>query len=337
MSVGSTFALHLGFPVNRTPISKLVVSLPFLEEQFSTLRSKFPQIDIISCDMAQMRQHIGGAQATFSWRLPADAVSAADELVWMQGGGAGVESLLTPEFVARDILLTNASGVSAPNMAEHAVAMVLAFARGIPRHVINGTRHKWRDETLGSADFEIAGQTAFVVGTGAIGSEIARRLKGLDVHVVGVRRNPDAETSPHYESVIGTNDLAKSLNRADHVISSLPMTSETRGMFDRELLSKFKPGSYFYNLGRGGIVEQTALIEMLESGHLAGAGLDVVDPEPLPEDHPLWDAPNILITSHQSGGSNRTIDRLFELALDNLERYTTGRDLRNVVDQSLGY
>lgn len=323
--------------MDRAPISKIVVSLPFHDDQFAVLTSRFPDIDIVQCELADMHQHIGGAQAAFSWRLPAEAVTAADDLVWMQGGGAGVESLLTREFVAKNILLTNASGVSAPNMAEHAIAMMLAFARGIPRHVINGSRHRWRDETLGSADFEVAGQTAFVVGTGAIGSEIARRLKGLEVQVVGVRRNPDAEKSPHYDSMLGTSDLPNALADADHVISSLPMTPDTRQMFDRELISRFKPGSYFYNLGRGGTVDQTALIKALESGHLAGAGLDVVDPEPLPEEHPLWDAPNVLITSHQSGGSNQTIERLFELSLDNLERYTSGRDLRNLVDQTAGY
>jgi phosphoglycerate dehydrogenase-like enzyme len=323
--------------VERTPITKLVVSLPFRDDQFADLRSRFPDIDIVQCELNDIRDHIQGAQATFSWRLPADAVPNADKLVWMQGGGAGVESLLTTEFVARNILLTNASGVSAPNMAEHAIAMVLAFARGIPRHVIAGTRHKWRDETLGSDDFELGGQTAFVVGTGAIGSEIARRLKGLDVAVIGVRRNPERERSDWYDTVIGVNALPDQLGEADHVISSLPLTPDTRHLFDAKLFSSFKTGSYFYNLGRGGTVVQDDLIAAIQNGHLSGAGLDVVDPEPLPEDHPLWDVPGVLITSHQSGGSNRTIDRLFALAMDNLERYTAGKELRNVVDQTAGY
>jgi phosphoglycerate dehydrogenase-like enzyme len=323
--------------MSRPEIRKLVVSLPFRDEQFAELRSRFPDIEIVQCELGEVHKHIKGAQATFSWRLSAEALAAADELAWMQGGGAGVESLLYDDFVARDILLTNASGVSAPNMAEHAVAMILAFARGIPRHVIANQRHAWRDETLGSNDFEVGGQTAFVVGTGSIGTETARRLKGLDVKVIGVRRRPELEFAPFYDSVIGFEAFPDAVGEADHVVSSLPLTPDTRGLFDAALFAKFKPGSYFYNLGRGKTVDQPALIDALENGHLAGAGLDVVDPEPLPADHPLWDVRGVLITSHQSGGSNRTIERLFALAIDNLERYVTGQELRNVVDQTAGY
>jgi phosphoglycerate dehydrogenase-like enzyme len=323
--------------VTRPEIRKLVVSLPFRDDQFAELRRRFPDIDIVQCELDDVAEHIQGAQATFSWRIRPAALEKADELAWMQGGGAGVESLLSSDFVAKNITLTNASGVSAPNMAEHAIAMMLAFARGIPRHVIAGQRHAWRDETLGSDDFELGGQTVFVVGTGAIGSEIARRLKAFDMTVVGVRRNPDRELGPGFDGAIGFDALPGRIGEADHVVSSLPLTPNTRGLFDAGLFAQFKQGAYFYNLGRGGTVDQDALITALETNHLAGAGLDVVDPEPLPADHPLWDVRGVLITSHQSGGSNRTIDRLFALAADNLERYVTGQELRNVVNQAEGY
>jgi len=323
--------------VNRPELKKIVVSLPFRDDQFAEMRQQFADLDIVSCELDDMPQHMQGAQAALTWRLRPDALDTADSLVWMQGGGAGVESLLTPDFVARDIMLTNASGVSAPNMAEHALAMMLAFARGIRRYVLAQERHAWRDETLGSEAFELTGQTAVIAGTGQIGTELATRLQGMGMHVIGARRRTNRDVPPVYDEMVTFPDWTEALGRADHVISSLPHTPATAGMFDAQLFAAFKPGSYFYNLGRGSTVVQEDLIRAVTSGHLAGAGLDVVTPEPLPADDPLWDVPNVLITSHQSGGSNKTIDRLFALCMDNIERYRDGRELRNVVDQKAGY
>jgi phosphoglycerate dehydrogenase-like enzyme len=323
--------------VNRPELKKIVVSLPFRDDQFDDMRQRFPDLDIVRCELEDMARHMPGTQAAFTWRLRPDALETADALVWMQGGGAGVESLLTADFLARNILLTNASGVSAPNMAEHALAMMLAFARGIPRYVLAKEKHAWRDETLGSEAFELTGQTAVIAGTGQIGTELAKRLHGMGMHVIGARRRSNREYAPVYDDMVTFPDWQEALGRADHVISSLPHTPETAGMFNADLFAAFKPGSYFYNLGRGTTVVQDDLIHALESGHLAGAGLDVMTPEPLPADDPLWDVRNVLITSHQSGGSTKTIDRLYALCVDNIDRYRTGQDLRNVVDQQAGY
>lgn len=324
--------------MTRPELRKLVVSIPFRDDQFADLRHRFPDIEVASCDLKDLPDHIGGAQAAITWRVSSEALAKADQLAWVQGGGAGVESYLSNEdFVSRNLILTNASGVSAPNMAEHAVAMVLAFARGIPRHVLAQQRHAWRDETIGSNDFELGGQTVFIVGTGAIGSETAQRLRGFNMRIVGVRRNADRQLGAPYDETIGFSSLQSELGRADHVISSLPLTPNTRHMFDAGLFAAFRRGSYFYNLGRGGTVVQGDLMDALEREHLAGAGLDVVEPEPLPADHPLWDTKNVLITSHQSGGSNKTLERLFALVVDNVQRWINGDELRNVVDQREGY
>ncbi|MCO5216253.1 MAG: glyoxylate/hydroxypyruvate reductase A, partial [Thermomicrobiales bacterium] len=127
------------------------------------------------------------------------------------------------------------------------------------------------------------------------------------------------------------------LPSADHVVNSLPMTPGTAGIMSRELIGSMRQGAYFYNVGRGGTVDQEALIDALRSGHLAGAGLDVVDPEPLSEDHPLWDTPNVLITSHTSGNSPQAARRMAMLTLEQLRRYQAGEELLNIVDQTAGY
>jgi phosphoglycerate dehydrogenase-like enzyme len=323
--------------LERPTLTKIAVSIPFRNDQFRTLTETYPDIEFARCELETLKDHIAGAEAAVTWRLPAEAQDAADKLVWIQGGGAGMESYLNESFRARNFVLTNASGVSAPNMAEHTIAMILAFARGIPRHVLANQKKVWRDETIESNDFELTDQVAFVVGTGAIGTEIAKRLRAFGTRIVGVRRDGSKDAGRHFDETIGFADLTTRLGEADHVISSLPLTPDSSGLFDEAVFGAFKPGSYFYNVGRGGTVDQGALIAALERGHLAGAGLDVVTPEPLPADHPLWDAKNVLITSHQSGGSNRTLDRLFELTVDNIRRWSAGDELRNLVDQSAGY
>ncbi len=320
----------------RKPLSRVVIAVDAEDARKTALRSQFPGIEFVFTDTRHVAEHIAGAQVLLGWSRLNDLLPNADELVWVQNGGAGVERIVTDEFRARNLILTNGSGISAPNMAEHAIGLMLALARRLPDLLDAQRRQEWKGSVDTSKVAELGGQTVLLVGLGDIGLGIARRLTAFNMTVIGVRRS--AGNPPEHVSDVGRMaDLPEIVSRADHVISSVPHTRETVGMFNADLFAKFKDGARFYNLGRGTSVVQPDLIAVLESGKLSGAGLDVTEPEPLPADDPLWKAPNIIITAHTSGSTPRFQERLFDLFTDNLSRYIAGEELRNVVDQERGY
>jgi phosphoglycerate dehydrogenase-like enzyme len=321
---------------SRKPVSRVVVAVDCDETRKQALRSEFPEIEFVFTDSEHLAEQISGAHVLLGWSRLNDLLSNADDLVWVQNVGAGVERVVTDEFRARNLILTNGSGIMAPNMAEHAIGLMLALARRFPELLDAQRDRRWKTGVDTRNVTELGGQTVVLVGLGDIGLEIARRLTAFDMTVIGVRRS--AGQPPEDVAEVGRMaDLPELVGRADHVISSVPHTSETVGMFNAELFARFKDGARFYNLGRGTSVIQPDLIAVLESGKLSGAGLDVTDPEPLPADDPLWNAPNIMITAHTSGATPKFQDRLFDLFTDNLRRYIAGEELRNVVDQERGY
>ena len=175
-----------------------------------------------------------------------------------------------------------------------------------------------------------------VVGMGGIGSEIARRAKGFDMRVLATVRS--ARPAPDYVDELGTAaDMDRYLAEADVVAVALPLTDETRGLFDAERFALMKAGAYFLNIGRGPIVDTDALLAALQSGHLAGAGLDVTDPEPLPADHPLWRQPKVIITPHVASRAELTMERRWSVFRENMRRFGAGEGLVNVVDKGAGY
>lgn len=321
---------------NRRPLRRVVVAIDASDERQQTLRTGFPDIDFAFTDNAHIRDEISGAQALLGWSQLGDLLAGADDLVWVQNVGAGVERIVTDEFRARDLILTNGSGVMAPNIAEHVIGLMIALARQFPRLLDAQRRRTWKGGVGMENVRELGGQTVLLVGLGEIGQEIARRLVAFDMTVIGVRRS-GGDAPPHIAEVGTLGELPAFAAHADHIVSSLPHTPETTGLFDASFFGSAREGACFYNVGRGTSVVQSDLIAALESGSLAGAGLDVADPEPLPEDDPLWSAPNVIITGHTSGASPRFRDRLFDLFTDNLRRYVAGEPLRNVVDQDRGY
>ncbi|HEU0163902.1 MAG TPA: D-2-hydroxyacid dehydrogenase [Thermomicrobiales bacterium] len=319
-------------------VSKIVVAMGDENGLADGLRAAHPNLTIVGAgDKDDILREIVDADGVICWRIPNESLDVAERLKWVHVAAAGVEALLAmPGFREKDLLLTNSSGVSAPNMAEHAIAMILAFGRRFPALIRSQGRHAWREwDSFGGA-FEIGGQTVALIGLGAIGSETAKRAKALGMHVVGVKRTAAGEL-PNVDEIHAIDDIDTALAQADHVVSSLPSTSETRGLFDAGRFAAMKEGSFFYNIGRGTTVVQDELIAVLKSGHIAGAGLDVTDPEPLPAESPLWDLENVLITSHTSGNSPRVRERVLELAIENVRRFVAGEELLNIVDQSLGY
>lgn len=321
--------------IERPELKKVVFAYEPKEALLDAVRQSLPGATVVVAVGDRLRSEIAGAQLVIGGRIDNDALAMADELQWQHLPFAGVERVITPALVERGILLTNSSGVSAPNMAEHLVAMMLAFARALPFFVKAQPERQWKPFDPEPTVFELTGQTVLLLGTGAIGKATAKRLRPFGCTIIGARRTP--EVVEGFDRVVGFAELRELLPEVDHVASSLPMTPGTAGLFSSDLIRRMKPGSYFFNVGRGGTVDQPALIEALATGHLAGAGLDVTDPEPLPVDSPLWEMPNVLITSHTSGTSPKAGERVVDLAVENIRRYSSGEDLLNVVDLEHGY
>ncbi|MBA3274717.1 MAG: D-2-hydroxyacid dehydrogenase [Chloroflexia bacterium] len=324
---------------NRQPLQRVLVAIGSQPVDTSGLTARFPEIEFDGVGPDAVNDHIAEADAALiGWVSPSETLDKAPRLKWIQTAGAGVERVVGDGFADRGILLTNGSGVMAPNMAEHVIGLMLAFARGLPALMQGQQRQSWKNGVGMDTVFELGGQTVLLVGLGDIALATAERLQAFGMTVIGVRRS-DASGNPpaHVDRVVSIADLDAVLGEADHVISSLPHTSETQGVFDRDRFARFKDRAYFYNLGRGTSVVQADLIGALESGKLGGAGLDVTDPEPLPEGDPLWDAPNVIITAHTAGATPHFQERVLALFVENIARYQSGEDLVNVVDIERGY
>ncbi len=320
---------------DRPELRQIVFSHQPKRGLLEAVRASVPNASVVVAKGDELRSAMPGAQLLIGGKIPEDAVQDAAELHWQHVPFAGVESVITPALIERGILLTNSRGVSAPNIAEHLIAMMLAFARALPFFVKAQRERQWKPFHPEPTFFELTGQTVLLLGTGAIGKTTAERLRPFGCTIIGARRTP--QVLDRFDRVVGFGELGDILPDVDHVVSSLPMTPGTAKLFSSEMIRKMKRGAYFFNVGRGGTVDQDALIEALVNGHLGGAGLDVTDPEPLPRDSPLWSMPNVLITSHTSGGSPRADERVIELTVENIRRYCAGEDLLNLVDLEHGY
>ena len=275
---------------------------------------------------------LAGADVALGQPDPAQ-VMTLPRLQWVHLTSAGYTRYdrgdLRAALRQRGAALTNSSAVYAEPCAEHAFAMMLSLARRLPQCVAdqratrawNAAEHRARSRAL-------VGQTVAIIGYGAIGRRLAELLAPLRMNVTAVRRRPAGDEAV---PVVAQDRVDEVLPRADHVVNILPDNPETVGFFGRARLRAIKPGGVFYNIGRGTTVDQAALLEGLTSGHLAGAYLDVTDPEPLPPDHPLWRAPNCFITPHTAGGHDDEFAQLVRHFCDNLRRFERGEPLADRV------
>ena len=321
-------------------IRTMVVDVPLPEPVAAKLTTAFPEIDFVFPGDSRRSKKIGAAEAYFHWSLTSETLAEAPNLRWFQSVAAGVDRVLTPELMSRGIIVTNTSGVHAPNIAEHVLALMLAFARRLPGLIRAQAARQWREDDpqnrMGNI-FELDGQTLLVVGYGDIGQRLAKIAYGVGMIVDAVKRTANGESDDFTREIAPINDLKRLLRVADHVAICLPLTGETRRLFDAGAIEAMKPGSFIYNIGRGPIIDQDAMIAALESGRLRGAGLDVTDPEPLPQDSPLWDMPGVIITAHTAGATSRYWDRVLDILIPNIQRINSGQEPLNVVNQQLGY
>lgn len=286
-------------------------------------------------DPAAFVANAADAEVIFSKQFPREVLTVAKQLRWVQAGTAGVNHLLAAGIGAHEILLTNARGAHGIPMSEQILAMMFAFAIRLPTlWQAQGTRQQVAAQVI-REKFELEGQTLCVIGLGDIGGTLAHKAKRLGMRVLGVRRTVapfkalDAQYTPE--------QLYKALPQADHVALCLPLTTATTAIIGETELRAMKTSAYIYNVGRGASIEPTALIRALQAGWIAGAGLDVTDPEPLPAASPLWAMPNVILAQHTSGSSPYNADRITQIFLDNLGRYRRGEALHNQIDKSQGY
>ncbi len=266
--------------------------------------------------------------------LPFDIGTVAPNLSLVQGVGAGVGQLVSSGLADSDIRLANAVGVSAVSISEFAVGRMLAFWKHFDAMGEAQAAKEWK----ASYGRELAGTTATVLGLGAIGSNIAKRLQAFDITVLATRRSwtPGA-TAEHVDELFGPDALHEVLGRSDAVFASVPETPETIGTMDAAAFAAMKPGAWFCNVGRGSFVDEAALLDSLTSGQLGGAALDVFSVEPLPADNALWDAPNLAISAHSSASVERYVENVHALFRENVARFLAGEPLRTEVDPTRGY
>jgi phosphoglycerate dehydrogenase-like enzyme len=280
------------------------------------------------------RAALGRAEVMFCLDAPLNLPSLAPSLRWIQAVGSGVGQFAASRLEDGGITLTNAAGVGAPSIAEFVVGMIVAAWKDFPAIAELQRRRTWKPH-YGRL---IMGSTIGIIGLGAIGAAVAQRIKPFGVNVLAIRRRwMPGMTAPNVDELFGPDALYDVLARSDTVVLAAAGTPETENLVDRAAIDAMKAGSVFVNVARGTMVDEPALIEALERGHLRAAAIDVAREEPLPAESPLWTAPNLLFSPHSSPSQDRYFDMVFDLFLDNLARYVAGEELRNVIDLSAGY
>jgi phosphoglycerate dehydrogenase-like enzyme len=284
---------------------------------------------------------IAGAEVYIGWGMPPQLWQAARHLRWMHTASAGVASLLFPEMLASEVLLTNSAGIYGEPIAEHVLAGVLYFLRSFDAAGALQRRAEWNPPLFGTdaAPMREASECrVLVIGAGGIGAAVARKFAALGATVTGIRRNPAKGVPPGFDRVAGPAALEAELPSADVLVLTAPLTPETRTLMTARRLALLPPGAIVSNIGRGALIDEQALATALRSGHLRGAALDVFGQEPLASDSPLWHLPQVLHTPHVAGVSPRLFwDRLSALFLENWTSYRAGKPLRNLVDKHAGY
>lgn len=301
------------------------------------IREVTGDVELITVSGFPGGETLSKAEVFLGYCIP-QIVHAAPDLRWLQNYGVGVDLCAGDEEIRqKDFLVTNNRHYSAPPIAEHVIAMMMMLTRNLANFHTAQLRGKW-DRGVGSQApmIEVKGKNMLVAGLGAIGTEVARRAAALGMHVTATRNS--SREGPDFVSYVGLSDeLNKLAGGADVIVNALPLTDKTTGIFNREFFGGLKKGSYFISVGRGGSTVTADLIAALKNGTLAGAGLDVTDPEPLPAGHELWTMPNVIITPHTSSVSDLALDRRWIVIRDNIRRYINGEKMLNVVDLQKGY
>jgi phosphoglycerate dehydrogenase-like enzyme len=309
---------------------------PLTDEQVGWIREAAGDLEVVvGRDLDEQVRLATGARILFGDLLP-EVLDAGTGLEWVQSVGAGVDRIVD-HLGSRELRLVSAKGgIVGPHLAEHAFALLLAVTRGIGTVI---RRPAWTDDyriAVRSAQWELTDRTLLVVGVGGAGRAMARRARGFELaRIIGVEIE-DFEVD-EVDEVVHPDRLDEVLPECDIVMLAVPLTPATRHLLDARRIAAMKPGAIVVNVSRGELIDEPALRAALADGHLGGAGLDVVEHEPMSDDDPLWTMPNVVISPHIAGGSPLRADRVVRQFCDNLHRYRTGQPLVGEYDWSKGY
>ena len=320
--------------------TKLVICVwhPFTEWRpkplmAEAIRKRWSEMRVVHLpDYDKLLEELPDTDIFVGYSLRAKQLKDAKKLKWIHSTAAGVAQLMYPELRDSGILVTNPSGIFSVPMAEHTMGLLLALARNFPDCVRQQDRAHWSQQELWDKPqhlTELSGQVLLIVGYGSIGREVAKRAKAFEMRVFGVTRSGEGDRS-FAEKIFAAAKLQEALPEADYVVISAPETAETRHLIGAAEIAKMKRGARLINIGRGSLLGEEALIRALRDGALGGAALDVAQAEPLPAESPLWHAPNILITPHIAGSSQRSLSRSYRFSGEQIRRYAAGQPLIGV-------
>ena len=301
------------------------VPLDSAREVFEGIETRRPDLDLhLATTPEESREAIDEAEIAVTFGLDEDLLERAADLEWIQALSAGVDRYDFETLEERGIALTNASGVHAEPIGEQVLGYMLTFERNLHKAARQQERGIWERFRGG----ELAGKTVGVVGLGAIGTRVAELSQAFDMTVIGTKGNPD-DAPDAVDEVFGPDGLHEVCQRSDYLVVAVPLTDETRGMIGRWEFRMMQSDAVLINVARGEVVDQDAMVHALQQGAIGGAGLDVFETEPLPQDSPLWDLSNVVVTPHMSGSTPEYMDRCAELFVENYDRHLAGEPLEN--------
>ena len=303
------------------------------KEQILSLSSDI-ELEVVSAlNAADIEKHLKDAEVVAGIPRVIPDLAVAEKLQWVHSFSAGMDRVLTPELVASPVLASNSSGIHATPIAEHIIAFLLMFTRQMYGSFHNQQEKKW--ERINELT-ELKDKTVLVVGLGKTGTEAAHIISCFGAHVIAL--DTAGKEKPDFVEELGeTEQLPLFLGKADFVVLTLPHTKDTHHYINKESLEAMQSHAVLINIGRGGVVDEQALINALKEKCIGGAALDVTEEEPLPKESPLWEMENVIITPHHSGISERYMERAIDLFCVNLKAYLKGEELPNLVDKSAGY
>jgi D-3-phosphoglycerate dehydrogenase len=320
-------------PAAGTP--RIVLCYPVEPQHIAQIAATAPNAEIIDAGQERVAEELPSADIFCGHPkvpVPWDEVVRRGRLRWIQSSAAGLDHCLVPAVVASDIIITSASGVLANQVADHTIALLTGLLRSLPTFF----RAQQKHEFIRRPTRDLHGARVGIIGLGCNGRRLAEVLSAFRTTILATDWFP-VNRPPHVAELLPADAVDEILPRVDILILAAPLTEVTRGMINARRLALLPRGAILINVARGPLVVERDLVDALESGHLAGAGLDVTDPEPLPANSRLWELPNVIITPHVGGQAATRIDDMTRFFCNNLSRYLTGRPLVNLVDKRLGF